>query len=353
MSLEPFIEGSIPYRNIEYPNTTQVLLKDGKPTDSWMREWTQDERLEKFFEFCREFDKREDRLLREDYQIFSHRLHWHEHPFVELMTGVKDSRDRLWYALVFSFTNEHWGTLTHLMTHGIDKTREHFKHNRHARSDLFQIYYPKGTDVKEWLLTGPLKAANALHHHLTNGKRYTMMQFAKILEAHFKKEQNFRSPLYPCKNAARYLAMAYPHLVDPESVLFGGTGHFDGMHQIFLENVNGKVKYEIDADGEFVPKNHQANVWLSQMSYLCEHSNNPMTCQHWLNVEDKSCLFYKSIAIRHGVKHPTKRIPYDWIFPMDFDLAKHPEGKVVLNGHTTRRLWDKNYDRATLEFTEV
>jgi hypothetical protein len=36
---------------------------------------------------------------------------------------------------------------------------------------------------------------------------------------------------------------------------------------------------------------------------------------------------------------------------MDFDLAKHPEGKVILNGHTTRHLWDENYDRATLEFT--
>ena len=334
--------------DILYPNTAQITLKDGKPKDSWMRDWTHEERVAKFFEFCRKFDLREDKLLSEDYQIFSHRLHWHEHPFVELMNQVKDSRDRLWYALVFSFTNEHWGTLTHLMTHGIDKTREHFKHNRHARSDLFQIYYPKGTDVKEWLLTGPLKAANALHHHLTNGKRYTMMQFAKILEAHFKKEQNFRSPLYPCKNTARYVAMAFPHLVDPESVLYGGTGHFDGMHQIFLENVNGKAKYEIDANGEFIPKNHQANVWLAQMSYLCEHSDNPMTSQHWLNVEDKSCLFYKSIAIRHGVKSPTKRIPYDWIFPMNFDLAKHPTGKVVLNGHTTRHLWDKNYSNTAL-----
>jgi len=328
--------------DILYPNTANVSLKYGKPSESWMRDWTHEERVAKFFEFCRKFDLREDKLLREDYQIFSHRLHWHEHPFVELMTGVKDSRDRLWYALVFSFTNEHWGTLTHLMTHGIDKTREHFKHNRHARSDLFQIYYPKGTDVKEWLLTGPLKAANALHHHLTNGKRYTMMQFAKILEAHFKKEQNFRSPLYPCKNTARYVAMAYPHLVDPESVLYGGTGHFLGLFQIFGRQYNGKCKYEIDADGEFIPKNQGCIDWLKDMKQLCEHSSNPIEHQKMLNVEDKSCLMWKHIAINHGVKHATKRIPYNWIFPMDFDLAKHPEGKVVLNGYTTQHLW-KDY----------
>ena len=324
MSLKPFIEGSIPYRNIEYSNTdTSVELINGKPTRSWMWKWTQDERLEKFFEFCREFDKREDRLLRDDYQIFSHRLHWHEHPFVDLMKNVSDPVDRLYYALVFSFTNEHWRNLTYLINHGEEFMREHFKYNRHARSDLFQIYYPKDTNVKEWLLTGPLKAAKALHHHLENGKRYTMMGFAKVLEAHFKKEQNFRSPLYPCKNAARYLAMSFPHLIDPESVLFGGTGHFDGMHQIFDgKYLNGKVKYEIDADGEFIVKNAQGVEWLRQMKVLCEDRRNPMTCQKMLNVEDKSCFLWKHIAISHEVKNPTKRIPYTWIFPKDFFLKK-------------------------------
>ena len=329
--------------DIHYTNTDSfVKLINGKPGLSWMWPWTQEQRDAKFFEFCHAFDRREDSLLHDDYQIFSHRLHWDEHPFVDLMSNIKDAEQRLYYTLVFSFTNEHWGTLTHLMSHGIDKTREHFRNNRHARSDLFQIYYPKGTDVKEWLLTGPLKAAQALKGTLTNGKRYTMMGFAKILEAHFKSEQNFRSPLYPCKNAARYLAMAYPHLVDPESVLYGGTGHFDGLFQIFGRQYNGKCKYEIDANGEFIPKNQGAINWLKDMKYLCEHSSNPMERQKMLNVEDKSCLMWKHIAINHGVKHATKRIPYDWIFPMDFDLAKHPEGKVVLNGYTTQHLW-KDY----------
>ena len=42
--------------------------------------------------------------------------------------------------------------------------------------------------------------------------------------------------------------------------------------------------------------------------------------QKFLNVEDKTCFFYKHIAINHGVKSPTKRIPYEWIFPSDFSL---------------------------------
>jgi len=343
--------------NIEYPNTDRAIqIVNRKPILSWMHTWTQDEREAKFFEFCSKFDLREDKLLHDDYQIFSHRLHWDEHPFVDLMSMITDAEQRLYYTLVFSFTNEHWGTLTHLMDKGVDATREHFKTNRHARSDLFQIYYPKGTNVKEWLLSGPLQAARALKGHLTNGKRYTMMGFAKILEAHFKSEQGFRSPLYPCKNAARYLAMACPHLVDPESVLYGGTGHFDGMFQIFGRDYNGKCKYVIDADGEFIPKNQKCIDWLKDMKQLCEHPSNPMERQKMLNVEDKSCLLWKSIAIAHDVKSPTKRIPYNWIFPDCFSLAKHPTGKVILNGHTTRHLWDKgsskkNYDDGVLSFT--
>ena len=324
-TLTQFIN-DIEYKNITYDGTSPVALKDGKPTESWMKDWTLDQRLDKFFEFCREFDLRRDQLLSEDYQIFSHRLHWHEHPFCDVMKDVKSDELRLFYTLVFSFSNEHWGTLTKLMNEGPEACKEHFKENRHARNDLFQIYYPKGTNVKDWLIDGPQQAAIAMHHILQGpmhtGRPYTMMEFAKKLEWYFKTEQNFRSPLYPCKNTARYIAMAYPHLVDPESVLFGGTGHFDGMAQIFGVNLNGKVKYEIDHNGQFVPLNSNANLWLEQMHLLRDDPRNPMTSQKMLNIEDKTCFFYKHIAISHGVKSPTKRIPYNWIFPETFSLRK-------------------------------
>ena len=325
-TLARFID-DIEYKNITYKGTSPVALKDGKPTESWMKDWTLDKRLDKFFEFCQEFDLRRDQLLAEDYQIFSHRLHWHEHPFVDVMQKVTDPKLRLWYTLTFSFSNEHWGTLMSLMNDGIPATRERFQTQRHARNDLFQIYYPKGTNVKEWLIDGPMKAAEDIHTILDEpkkmGRPFTMMEFAKRLEAYFKEHQGFRSPLYPCKNTARYMAFAYPHLVDPESVLFGGTGHFDGMQQIFGgQNLNGKVKYEIGPNGEFTATNNYGKIWLEQMHILCNDPRNPMTEQKMLNVEDKTCFFYKHIAISHGVKSPTKRIPYTWIFPQEFSLKK-------------------------------
>lgn len=315
---------------IVYTNTCEVEFKGKKPKDSWMRDWSLDQRIDKFFEFCKKFDDRQDDLLKDEYQIFSHRLHWHEHPYCDLMQSVTDNELRMYYTLVFSFSNEHWGTLTKLMTQGQHATREFFIENRHARNDLFQIYYPKGTNVKDWLLEGPRKAAKDLAYVLDEAEKkgtpYSMMGFAKILEKYFKEHQNFRSPLYPCKNTARYIAMSYPHLVNPESILFGGTGHFDGLHQVFGgQNLNGKVKYTINENGDFVPENKQADMWLDQMATLVNHSSNPMTSQKYLNVEDKTCFFWKWIAIHHGSKKPTKQIPYTWIFPNNFNLANRYE----------------------------
>lgn len=315
---------------IIYQNTCEVEFKGKKPKDSWMKLWPLEDRIEKFFEFCRVFDDRQDSLLKDEYQIFSHRLHWHEHPYCDLMQSVTDNELRMYYTLVFSFSNEHWGTLTKLMTQGQEATREFFVENRHARNDLFQIYYPKGTNVKDWLLEGPRKAAKDLAYVLDEAEKrgtpYTMMGFAKILEKYFKEHQNFRSPLYPCKNTARYIAMSYPHLVDPESILFGGTGHFDGLHQVFGgQNLNGKVKYTIDESGAFLPENKQAEMWLDQMATLVNHPSNPMTSQKYLNVEDKTCFFWKHIAISHGEKRPTKNIPYTWIFDSKFNLSNHSD----------------------------
>lgn len=316
---------------IAFANTCEVPFKGKKPKDSWMKDWSQEDRLDKFFEFCRVFDDRQDPLLRDEYQIFSHRLHWDEHPYCYQFKEIDSNIYRMFYTLVFSFTNEHWGTITKLKQEGREATRKHFETHRHARNDLFQIYYPKNTIVKDWLLDGLWKAANETKYLLDEVEQgekrpYTMMEFAKKLEAYFKEHQGFRSPLYPCKNTARYVAMTWPHLVDPESVLFGGTGHFDGMHQIFGGvNVNGKVKYDIGINGEFIPQNRYADLWLEQMDTLAKHPKNPMVRQRWLNCEDKTCFMFKHIAIHHGAKKPTKNIPYGWIFPTDFNLSNHSD----------------------------
>jgi hypothetical protein len=48
--------------NIVYTNTCEVEFKGKKPLDSWMKDWTEEQRIEKFFEFCQKFDDRNDDL---------------------------------------------------------------------------------------------------------------------------------------------------------------------------------------------------------------------------------------------------------------------------------------------------
>lgn len=306
--------------DIVYESLATLELKGGKPVGSWMRDWTQEERTEKFFEFCRAYDEREDSLLKVNYQQFSHRLHWHECPFVDLVTGFEAPQNVLVACLLFSFTNEHWQTFMAWHTGRLDQYIA--EGNRLSRSDLFQIYYPKGTVVSRWLKGGPTLAGLDLGRDLEEKNRpWTMMEFAKYLNKYFVATYGFRNAMYPCKNAARHVAMSHPEWVDPESFLHGGTGFFDGFQQVFdVPGLMSKTKYEIDENGDYMPLNKATEDFVSKMNYLRDHPSNPIKKQKLLNLEDKLCFFWKHMAIRQGVKHTTKQIPYNWVYPDDWSL---------------------------------
>lgn len=318
--------------DIVYGKLAEVEFgKNGKPTRSWMKDWTQEERTEKFFEFCRAYDKREDSLLRDNYQQFSHRLHWDECPFVEEVAQIKDSKIVLNACLLFSFSNEHWLTYRAWRDGGKSALLERFDIERHARSDLFQIYFPKGTDVKMWLIYNTEAAADAMHHILgVKNRPYSMMEFAKILNEYFVKEQGFRNAMYPCKNTARHVAMCYPEWVNPESFLHGGTDFFDGLQQVFdCPHLMSKTKYEINEYGEYVATNKYGVQFMEHMVYLYNHHSNPIVRQKYLNLEDKLCFFYKHIAITQGIKNTTKQIPYEWVYPKNWSLKTNKYDRIL------------------------
>ena len=307
--------------DITYSDLATVELDEKeKPKESWMKNWTQKQRTAKFFDFCVAYDKREDSLLKDNYQQFSHRLHWHECPFVDEVSKIKDPLTVLNACVLFSFTNEHWQTYLAWKNNALKERME--SNVRHARSDLFQIYYPKGTDVKKWLMTGPSRCAESMHNLLGSKNRpYTMMEFAKLLNTHFVDDQGFKNAMYPCKNAARHVAMSHPEWVDPESFLHGGTGFFDGLSQVLAcPNYMSKAQYQIDENGQYIPTNKAGHEFVQHMKYLVEHPLNPIKKQKYLNVEDKLCMYYKHLAIRNGVKQQTKQIPYEWVYPSNWSL---------------------------------
>lgn len=316
--------GDLAFPGIITPKAQKKSDLGGKELEVLLPDMTVEQRIQKYFEFCRAFDKREDHILRDNFQQHSHRLHWHEHPYVDVIKTVKTLRERIWLTLLFSFTNEHWGTFMRAVEGGTVGLCDLFSDPkvRHARSDLFQIYYPKGTKVREWLIDGTYLAAKEMAHEVGGkNKRWGMMNLAKTMADYFVDNQGFRTVLYPCKNFSRYMAMGDPELVDPESYIHPGTGSFRGLHQIFGgKYLMGSAKYDVDDAGKFIPKNRDGEALFDQFWTLTWHPDNPVRVMNYINHEDKACFFFKRLAAEVGVQKATARIPYTRIFPADWNL---------------------------------
>jgi len=308
--------------NLEDTDPNIPLGKNGKPQDTYFRHWSLERRLAKFNEFSCKFDLREDPDLVDG---FSHRLHWAEHPAVwRLRDADLSLEERIALTIHWSFSNEKWTNFLTILEKGWDSLEDLFEEERVARNDLFQVYYPKGTKVRQWLIETPRLIAKEMVSAFTGLNRpMTMMEYAKIQEKVLKDKFGFRSALYPSKNTARYLAMPRPDLVDPESVLIGGTGHFRGMMYVFgPPNIDGKLKYSIGSTGEFIADNKHTHNWMEQMQTLAEYPGNPRKYHMWLNLEDTACWFSKFVERKHGNKPPAKTFPRIWMFPEDFSLKK-------------------------------
>lgn len=320
-TLEDFIEEK---GQIVYHNTSEPIMKGNKPTNCLLESWSLEERFQKFFEFCKAYDLREEPLLKSNPQQFSHRLHWDEMPYVEEMKNETDLKKLLHHTIVWSFSNEHWLTFRALRDKGIEGMKKRFETERHARSDLFQIYYPKGTVVRKWLCEIPQLIAEDCHELLNSDRPLTMMELASKLEKHTKEKYGFRNVMYPYKNLSRHIAMARPDLVDPESWVTPGTLSFYGLWQIFGgKNLFGKTKFELnEITGNYTPINSQAEELVNQFNTLASHPDNPMERHYNINIEDKACMWCKHLFIRHGIKNTTKKIPYNWIYPNTFSLKK-------------------------------
>ncbi len=284
-----------------------------------------EERVACYFRFLRAWDKREDPLLRDVVQQFSHRLHWDEHPFIDYVRQVDDPFMWMWQTLLFSFTNEKWDTFMALWAGGEDELRARLEDEdyRPARSDLFQIYYPKGTKTRQWLVDGTKKAAREMCYHIVHPNRpMGIMNLAYKMRDYFQEKQGFTNALYPCKNFSRYLAMAFPEIVDPESYVHPGTGSFRGLHQIFGgKYLMSSAKYDVDyTDGSFIALNNDGFILYEQLSFLQNHPDNPVQRQNLINHEDKCCFFAKHLMMHAGIQKPTMNIPYGAMFPTNWSI---------------------------------
>lgn len=289
-------------------------------------------RINDYLIFLKEFDSRTNIIVQENPNFFSHRLHWDEHPFcyeirkkydINTLEGLQGA---LSSCLVFSFSNEHWGLIDNYWEKGKCVFNE-LKNTELCRKDLFQIYLKKDCSVKESLFiandTG-IKLSKRLYNRFKT-RTYTIMELTRILDEFYKKK-GFTKVKYALKNAARYLAMSFPELVDPNSPVTGGPGHFSGLSYIFNDDsISSPVDsfYSRLETGSFIPKNDwRATTWVNYMGILNGLTMDIFDRQHWLNNEDKVCFYYKLQQFKSEERKAKKNKNMDNIIPNWFKLKK-------------------------------
>ena len=289
-------------------------------------------RINDYLIFLKEFDSRTNIIVQENPNFFSHRLHWDEHPFcyeirkkfdINTFDGLQGA---LSSCLVFSFSNEHWGLIDNYWKKGT-RVFDELKNTELCRKDLFQIYLKKGCSVKESLFiandTG-IKLSKRLYNRFKT-RTYTIMELTRILDEFYKKK-GFTKVKYALKNAARYLAMSFPELVDPNSPVTGGPGHFSGLSYIFNDDsISSPVDsfYSRLETGSFIPKNDwRATTWVNYMGILNGLTMDIFDRQHWLNNEDKVCFYYKLQQFKNEERKAKKNKNMDNIIPDWFKLKK-------------------------------
>lgn len=289
-------------------------------------------RINDYLIFLKEFDSRTNIIVQENPNFFSHRLHWDEHPFcyeirkkfdINTLDGLQGA---LSSCLVFSFSNEHWGLIDNYWRKGT-RVFDELKNTELCRKDLFQIYLKKDCSVKESLFiandTG-IKLSKRLYNRFKT-RTYTIMELTRILDEFYKKK-GFTKVKYALKNAARYLAMSFPELVDPNSPVTGGPGHFSGLSYIFNDDsISSPVDsfYSRLETGSFIPKNDwRATTWVNYMGILNGLTMDIFDRQHWLNNEDKVCFYYKLQQFKNEERKAKKNKNMDNIIPDWFKLKK-------------------------------
>lgn len=102
------------------------------------------QKIKLFLEFCEILDSRKDPIVALNLPMFSHRLKWQEHPYVDVARKMK-FEDAVTMSFLYSLCVEYWLVMEGRLDQ-FKKTEGKFK-----RNDLFQVWYPPGVHLKSFV----------------------------------------------------------------------------------------------------------------------------------------------------------------------------------------------------------
>lgn len=256
------------------------------------------ERIDAFLMFCEMFSGRDDPVIKNNLPMFSHRLLWQEHPYVEKISAMSYP-EAVELTFIYSFCVEYWPIIENGKNFVL--TGKKFK-----RNDLFQVWYPKGVTLRTFILeVSKFLAINFISTIRPKSKE--IMEECNYLLGLVSCKYGFRFAGYAIKNALRYLSFVFDDVLNPESYVTPGTGSYRGLHQIFGGKYLG------------IGGSKQKKLTLEMFDQLMSSgADKYFTKCRLINLEDKVCFFFKHLSVSSGWQSPVPGIPYTDIFPSNF-----------------------------------
>ena len=254
-------------------------------------------RINEYREYLHNYKNRKGDFV-SDIRIFPETFHSHEGIASRFVQGGTTFHDLITRSVLNSF-GQHYLPLQHAY---MDNRLEAFlsTEKKFQLTDSHQIFYPKGTNVREWMGKVPKLVPNHLYQVWDFGKNYSIEEGTQLLVSVLRDHFEFNNIYYPCKHTMKNLSLTRLN-VDGESYVKPGTGSRRGLAYIFNDKKIENPKYD-----------HK-----SLLDNLIDEVDL-ITKNKYLNHEAHTCYFYKYLNYKNGKK--PKKIELEWRFPVEKPL---------------------------------
>ena len=194
--------------------------------------------------------------------------------------------DRIAFGAIHSYLGEHDQLVEFGLRNGIDVMWSEYGAGRFkaVRSDLFQIFWAKGTDVRTWA-TSELRHVviprliHEYYEYASAPHRPTIMEASTRFYRWMQENTSQKRMKYSTNDYWLDLSITNPEAIDPESYLIPGPGCRRGLEWTFNERLP-------------TGKRRDAEV-LRRYDAIKAHSEYPLKHTHYSRIEAQVCYANK------------------------------------------------------------
>lgn len=263
-----------------------MLLKKKKIGSREVSFKTRQDRLNAFLiylEMCGNFPEMEKDgcILENSHKLSLHR-NYQDFWIYDYFKKLK-MRDYVYCQCLHSFSGENDNLILSCLENGIEDTRQLIrkrKINPVIRTHLFQQFWSKGTDTREFLSSELYELIAPKFYELLKRGGWKIMSGAEKSYKWMQTHTTQSRLKYATKDVWLDFSLVYPHLVFPESFLEMGPGARRGAEFILGEKIGNEMNF---------------------YSWVIENLNSILKSNKISRIEAQVCYFRKYVYLKFGI----------------------------------------------------